>query len=195
MFLCFVNLARGEATGERNRTLQPPQFLVPLLKKKKSFQLFNFEHCSFRPKERLYIQPIKWDESRETSPKFPVTQDTHCKHYYKGQYQGRFSFQPSRKKVSDHMFLKIRLLKVVLKSITWGKLSLRYIGLFMILDKEGKCAYHLMLPSKYGKMHDMFHVSLLKVHVKDPTHILIEESVKIWEDLTYVEYLVKILDI
>lgn len=63
----------------------------------------------------------------------------------------------------------------------------------MIFDKV-ECAYHLVLPPKYNKMHNVFHVSLLKSYVKDSKYVLIEESIEIREDLTYVEHLVKIID-
>jgi hypothetical protein len=43
-----------------------------------------------------------------------------------------------------------------------GKLALRLIGPFKILEKRGEVAYPLELPPQLSDMHDVFHVSQLK---------------------------------
>jgi hypothetical protein len=42
-----------------------------------------------------------------------------------------------------------------------GKLSLRFIRLFKILEKRGEVVYQLELPPQLSDVHDMFHVSQL----------------------------------
>ena len=43
-------------------------------------------------------------------------------------------------------------------------------------------------------MHDVFHVSMLKKYVHDPSHVLHQEPVEVNTDLTYEEKPVQILD-
>ena len=43
-----------------------------------------------------------------------------------------------------------------------GKLAPRYIGPFTILERRGKVAYQLELPSNLSQVHDVFHVSQLR---------------------------------
>jgi hypothetical protein len=43
-----------------------------------------------------------------------------------------------------------------------GKLTLRFIGPFKILEKKGEVAYQLEVPPQLFDVHDVFHVSQLK---------------------------------
>jgi hypothetical protein len=43
-----------------------------------------------------------------------------------------------------------------------GKLTPRFIGPFMILEKRGEVAYQLELLPQLSDVHDVFHVSQLK---------------------------------
>jgi len=53
----------------------------------------------------------------------------------------------------------------------YTKLDPRYYGLFELLAEIVLVAYHLSLTSKI-KVDDVFHVSLLKKYMHDPTHFL-----------------------
>ncbi|KAL5553746.1 hypothetical protein UlMin_041147 [Ulmus minor] len=75
-----------------------------------------------------------------------------------------------------------------------GKLSPRYIGPFEILERIGKVAYKLALPSELASVHNVFHVSMLRKYVSDPSHVLESEPIEVREDLTYQEQPVQILD-
>ncbi|XP_040998171.1 uncharacterized protein LOC121244215 [Juglans microcarpa x Juglans regia] len=74
-----------------------------------------------------------------------------------------------------------------------GKLSPRYVGPFNVLERIGAAAYRLALPPQLSATHDVFHVSLLRGYVSDPTHVLEYEPLQVCEDLTYEEFLVGIL--
>jgi len=50
-------------------------------------------------------------------------------------------------------------------------LTPRYCGLFDILAKVGLVAYCLDLTPTI-KLHDIFHVSILKKHMQDATHVI-----------------------
>jgi hypothetical protein len=75
-----------------------------------------------------------------------------------------------------------------------GKLALRYIGLYRIIDKYGPLSYQVELPSKLSRVHNVFHVSQLKRCLKPPTNVVIEDTIPLEPDLTYKAYPTKILD-
>ena len=92
------------------------------------------------------------------------------------------------------IFLKEAPLKGVMRFRKKGKLSLRFIKPFEINERIRKVAYRLALIFKLSSVHNVFHVSMLKKYVFDPSHILTKELIKVHEDLTYEERPVKILD-
>ena len=96
--------------------------------------------------------------------------------------------------VRDMVFLKISPWKGVLRFGKSGKLSPLYIGPYMIVERIGKVAYRLELPSDIDRIHDVFHVSMLRKYIPDPSHLLTEQLVEIQENLTYKEEPVQILD-
>lgn len=46
------------------------------------------------------------------------------------------------------------------------------MGPFEVLQVVNFFAYHLELLANLSKLHNVFHVSLLKKYVLDPTHVL-----------------------
>ena len=58
----------------------------------------------------------------------------------------------------------------------------------------GPVAYKLKLPSELSRIHDTFHVSILRKYIPDPSHVLREQPVQLKENLTYEETLVQIVD-
>ena len=53
-----------------------------------------------------------------------------------------------------------------------GKLSPRFIGLYEVIEKVGPVAYRLVLPLELKKIHNIFHVSMLKRYRSDPSHVV-----------------------
>ncbi|KAL5559127.1 hypothetical protein UlMin_035338 [Ulmus minor] len=102
--------------------------------------------------------------------------------------------RPLEFKEGDYVFLKVAPMKGVMRFGKKGKLSPRYIGPFEILDRIGKVAYKLALPSELASVHNVFHVSMLRKYVSDPSHVLVSEPIEVREDLTYQEQPVQILD-
>ena len=89
--------------------------------------------------------------------------------------------------IGDRFFLKISPWKGVLRFRRRGKLSPRYIGPYEILSKVGPVAYKLKLPPELSKIHDTFHVSMLRKYIPDPIHVLREQPVQLKENLNYEE--------
>ena len=85
------------------------------------------------------------------------------------------------------MFLKVSPMKGVMRFGKKGKLALRYIGPFEIRSRVGEVAYRLVLPPELSRIHPVFHVSMLRKYVADPSHVLQPQAVELSEDLTYEE--------
>jgi hypothetical protein len=73
--------------------------------------------------------------------------------------------------VGDHVYLKFKSWKSLLKLGNYAKLAPRFCGPFEILARIGLVEYQLALPANL-KIHNAFHVSLLKKYVHDPTHMI-----------------------
>ncbi|KAM2690392.1 hypothetical protein EV1_043581 [Malus domestica] len=97
-------------------------------------------------------------------------------------------------KVNDWVFLKLSPWKGVVRFGKKGKLSPRYIGPYQITERVGEVAYRLELPSELSKVHNLFHVSMLRQYVADPSHVIPVQPLEISPDLTYDEEPVTILD-
>ena len=54
-----------------------------------------------------------------------------------------------------------------------GKLSLRYIGPYEFLKRVGNVSYELKLPQDFAFVHLVFHVSMLKKCLGNPTSNLV----------------------
>ncbi|KAJ4981600.1 hypothetical protein NE237_032437 [Protea cynaroides] len=87
--------------------------------------------------------------------------------------------------VGDKVFLKVSPMRGLKRFGQKGKLSPRYVGPYEILAKRGKVAYQLALPPSMSSVHDVFHISLLKKYVKDPTHVLTVDLLELTDDLTF----------
>ncbi|XP_016694409.1 uncharacterized protein [Gossypium hirsutum] len=92
------------------------------------------------------------------------------------------------------VFLKVSPWKKVLRFGWKGKLSPRIIGPYQILKQVGLVAYQLELPPELKRIHDVFHVSMLRRHHFDPPHIVPVEEIDVRPDLTFKEEPVQILD-
>ena len=94
----------------------------------------------------------------------------------------------------EKVFLKLSPWKGIVRFGKKGKLSPRYIGPYEILERIGPAAYRLALPMDLSRVHNVFHVSMLRKYVPDPSHVLKEQPVQIKENLSYEEEPVEILD-
>ncbi|GJU93089.1 putative reverse transcriptase domain-containing protein [Tanacetum coccineum] len=134
------------------------------------------------PFEALYGRkcrsPILWAEIgdsrligpemvQETTDKVVVIRDG-----LKAAKDRQKSYADNRRKplefqVGDHVMLKVSPWKGVVRFRKKGKLALRFVGLFKILERIGSVAYRLRLPKELSGVHDTFHVSNLKKCLAD----------------------------
>ncbi|XP_058211653.1 uncharacterized protein LOC131323831 [Rhododendron vialii] len=105
-----------------------------------------------------------------------------------------FAYNNSYHAIGDHVFLKIRPKKGVIRFGKKGKLSPCYIEPSDIVEKIGKVAYCLALPPQLDRVHNVFHVSMLRKYLALPTHVFNWEDISIEEDVTYEEEPIEIQD-
>ena len=74
-----------------------------------------------------------------------------------------------------------------------SKLSLRVIRSYEVIEKVGPVAYQLALPPKLEKIHNFFHVSMLRRYRLDPSHVVSLDTIELRPYLTYEEKPVEIL--
>ena len=161
------------------------------------------------PFEALYGRkcwtPVCWDEVGErklvgpelvqiTSEKVKVIRDNLKKARDRQKRYADNCRRDLQFEIGDRVFLEISPWKGVLRFGKRGKLSLRYIGPYEIVSKVGPVAYRLKLPPELSRIHDTFHMSMLRKYIPDPSHVLREQPTQLKENLTYEETHVQIVD-
>ncbi|GKE87658.1 putative reverse transcriptase domain-containing protein, partial [Tanacetum coccineum] len=102
--------------------------------------------------------------------------------------------KPLEFQVGDHVMLKVSHCKGVVRFGKKGKLALRFVGPFEILERIGPMTYRLRLPEELSSVHDTFHVLNLKKCLADAnSHVLLDE-IKVDKTLHFVEEPLKIMD-
>jgi hypothetical protein len=149
----------------------------------------NSYHASIgmAPFEALYGRPCRspvyWDGIGERSMESPIVLQ-----YYTQQIKmirDRLLSAQSRQKsyadqrrreltfdVRDRAFVKISPTKIVFPFGKKGNLSPKYVGPFEILERIGETAYRIALPPQYAQIHNIFHVSMLRKYLQDPSHVI-----------------------
>ena len=98
-----------------------------------------------------------------------------------------------RYEIGKKVFLKVSPWKKVMRFGKKGKFSPRFIGPYEVIEKVGPVAYRLALPPDLEKIHNVFHVSMLRRYRSDPSHVVSSETIRLRPDLTYEEEPVEIL--
>jgi hypothetical protein len=175
------------------------------------FSYNNSYHTSIQcaPYEALYGRkcrsPLSWlevgdsqltrpDIVQETTDKIKTIQER-----LKAARDRQKSYADNRRKplefqVGDKVLLKVSPWKGLIRFGKKGKLSPRYIGPFVILERIGPVAYKLNLPQELSAIHDTFHVSNLKKCLAEESLVLPLEEVRVNEQLHVTEEPVEVLD-
>ena len=93
----------------------------------------------------------------------------------------------------DRVFFKLSPWKGVVRFGKRGKLSPRYIGPFEIVERIGPVAYRLDLSEELSRVHNGFHISMLRKYIPDSSHVLEKPEIELRDDLSYEEQPVQIL--
>ena len=102
--------------------------------------------------------------------------------------------RPLEFEVGDHVFLKVMPKRGVFWFGKRGKLALRFIGPFEILERVGTIAYRLVLPLSLSGVHEVFHVSMLRKYTPDQAHVVDWGGIDIETDETFEEGPMRIRD-
>ena len=95
--------------------------------------------------------------------------------------------------IEDRVFLKLSPWKGVVRFGKRGKLNPRYIGPFEIVERIGPMAYRLEFPEEFSRVHNVFHISMLRKYIPDSLHVLETPEIELRDDLSYEEQPVQIL--
>ncbi|XP_028067244.1 uncharacterized protein LOC114270049 [Camellia sinensis] len=87
----------------------------------------------------------------------------------------------------NHVFVKVTPMKGHPRFGKKGKLKPRYVGPFQILENVGSVAYRVALPSSISQVHNVFHVSMLRGDLPDPSHVIDYHQIVLDDKLTYEE--------
>nr|GFB49259.1 putative reverse transcriptase domain-containing protein [Tanacetum cinerariifolium] len=102
--------------------------------------------------------------------------------------------KPMEFHVEDKVMLKISPWKGVVRFGKRGKLNLRYVGPFKVLERFRDVAYKLNLPEELIRVHNTFHVSnLKKCHADEPLVVPLD-GLHVDDKLHFVEESVEIMD-
>ena len=160
--------------------------------------------------EALYGRPCRsllgWTKVRESSITGPdLIRDTSEKvslirqHFLTAQSRQK-SYADVRRRplefeVGDHVFLKVMPKRGVVRFGKRGKLSLRFIRPFEILERIDTVAYQLALSPRKSGVHEVFHISMLRKYTPDPAQVVDWGQIEVDTDGTFEEGPVCILDI
>jgi hypothetical protein len=144
------------------------------------------ESLKISPFEALYGRkcntPVSWDNPIDRAINGPyllkemeeqmgkinqnlkASQDRHKSYADKNKILREF-------KVSEHIFIKVKAKRSSIRLGCYPKLAARYCGTFEILEKIGAISYMLAFPASM-RVHNVFHVSLLKKYVPNPNNII-----------------------
>lgn len=200
-----------ETDGQTERTIRTLEDMLRtcILEWKNSWQKFlplvefsynNSYHASIgmSPYEALYGRPCRtpvcWAEIgerqllgpqfvEEANEKIKVVQEN----MRKAQERQKKYADKGRREVifqaDDMVYLKVAAQKGRDRFGKIGKLETRYIGPYRVIARIGEVAYKLELPPDMP-LHPVFHVSMLRKHIRDPNQIEPEPE-GLTTDLTY----------
>jgi hypothetical protein len=96
--------------------------------------------------------------------------------------------------VGDQVLLNVSPTKGIVRFCAIGKHSPRYIGPFVIIARVGSLAYRLQFPDSMKGVHNVFHVSMLRMNLLDPEHKIDLGSITVQQGLTLECCPVRILE-
>nr|GEZ03985.1 putative reverse transcriptase domain-containing protein [Tanacetum cinerariifolium] len=168
-------------------------------------------HTSIKaaPFEPLYGRkcrsPVCWAEVREaqfTGPEIihetmkSIIQIKNCTQVARDQKK---SYAEKRRRpfefeVEDKVLLKVAPWKCVIRFGKHKKLNSHYIGPFRIIERIGPMAYHLELPPELSRVHNVFHVYILKKCLSDEALIIPLMEIQLDDKLNFMEEPIEIMD-
>ena len=132
--------------------------------------------CWTKLGERKVIGP---DLIKETEEKVKMIRERLKVAIYRHKSYSDMKRKDIRYEIGDKVFLKVSHWKKVMRFGKKGKLSHRFIGLYEVIEKVGPVAYRLALPPDLEKIHNVFHVSMLRRYRSVPSHVVSSETIEL----------------
>ncbi|XP_075515484.1 uncharacterized protein LOC142550134 [Primulina tabacum] len=92
------------------------------------------------------------------------------------------------------MLVKVAQMKGVIRFGKKGKICPRFIGSFEILERVGTLSNRVSLPLNMVVVHNVFHFSILRKYMSNPSHVLNYEPLQLTPNLSFKERPTQILD-
>ena len=146
--------------------------------------------CQTKLSEKKIIDP---DLIKETEEKVKMIRERLKAATDRQKFYANSKRKDIRYEIDEKVFLKVSPWKKVMRFGKKGKLSPMFIGPYEVIEKMGPMAYQLALPLELEKIHNVYHVSMLRRYMSDPSHAISLETIELRLDLTYEEESVEIL--
>nr|GEV69247.1 putative reverse transcriptase domain-containing protein [Tanacetum cinerariifolium] len=142
--------------------------------------------------EAMKEENVKTENLRSWDRHLPLVEFS-----YNNSYQASIKAAPCEAlygRKCDKVMLKVSPWKGVVRFGKRGKLSLRYIGPFKIIERIDPVAYKLELPEKLRGIHNTFHVSNLKKCLADKNLVILLEDIQLDDKLHFIKEPMEIMD-
>ena len=106
---------------------------------------------------------------------------------YRQKYYADMKRKDVHYEIDEKVFLKVSPWNKVMRFGKKFKLSPRFIGPYEVIEKVGPVAYRLALPLELEKIHNFFHVSMLRRYRSDPSHVVSLKTIELRQNLMYEE--------
>jgi hypothetical protein len=102
---------------------------------------------------------------------------------------------PQQFEVGDYVHLKVSPTKGLQRFGVEGKLALRYIGPYEVIEVCGPVDYRIQLLERFSTVHNIFHVTPLKKGVIVPENeVIMEANDWIEPDFSLIEHPMRVFD-
>jgi hypothetical protein len=96
--------------------------------------------------------------------------------------------------IGNRFFLWVGPHKSSIKFGKGDKISPSFVGPFKFVKRKGPMAYRLALPDFLRRMHDVFHISVLRHYISHPTHVIDMSSLQVSDEGALTAEPIYILD-
>jgi hypothetical protein len=90
--------------------------------------------------------------------------------------------------------LRVNLHKSLINFVKGAKISPRFVGHFEVVEKKGHVAYRLTWYDSLRRMHDVFHVYVLRHYISDLSHVIDISSLQVSDEGALMAETICILD-
>jgi hypothetical protein len=148
--------------------------------------------CWAQPEDSILLGP---DLVRETTEKVATIRKRILAAQSRQKSYADQRRRPLEFAVGDFVLLKVSPMKGVRRFGKRGKLAPRYVGPFRISERIGAVSYRLELPQSLSSVHDVFHISMLRKHLRDEEQQQMSDlaDLDLQPDISTVELPVRIL--